>query len=177
MIQLRNARIDESEQILTFYRHIINTTDDEFNPKWNDNYPDLEFIENSIRKGELYIVKNDENIISSVIVNDEFDKRYDDANWIVNAKEDEIIAIHTFAVNPACRGKGISKKIFDIIKKHCLKNNKKSIRIDVIDGNVGAQSVFKHLGFEYINTIEINHDAVGLERFHLYEYDLKKNGF
>jgi len=178
MIQLRHARIEESKQILAFYKDIINTTDEEFNPKWNDNYPNSEFIENSIIKKELYIARKDEMIISSVIVNDDFDSHYDDTDWIVNAKKDEIAAIHTFAVNPACRGRGISKRIFDIIKSHCLKNNKKSIRIDVIDGNVGAQGVFKRLGFVYIDTFEVHHDAVGLENFHLYEYVLEwKMGF
>ena len=32
MIQLRKAKINESVQILEFYRNIINTTNDEFNP-------------------------------------------------------------------------------------------------------------------------------------------------
>ena len=54
MIQLRHARIEESKQILAFYKDIINTTDEEFNPKWNDNYPNSEFIENSIIKKGVF---------------------------------------------------------------------------------------------------------------------------
>lgn len=173
MIQIRRAKLNESSEILELYRTIINTTNDDFNPKWNENYPDLEFIENSILKEELYVYKTDEKIISSVVVNNDFGKRYDNAKWIVNAEPNEIVVIHAFAIDPGCRGKGISREIFNIIKENSLKNHKRTIRIDVIDGNDGAMSVFKHLGFKYINTVEEYYDSVGLERFHLYEYVLK----
>jgi len=178
MIQLRRAKINESVQILEFYKNIINTTNDEFNPKWNDDYPNLEFIENSISKGELYIYKTDGKIISSIVVNTDFDERYNGSNWIANAESDEIVVIHTFAIDPNCRGQGIGKEIVNTIKMHSLKNHKKTIRIDIINGNNGAESVFKHLGFEYVDTVEVFHDQVGLEKFHLYEFVLKwKMGF
>ena len=173
MIRIIKAKIHESVQILEFYRNIINTPDDDFNPKWNENYPDLEYIENSILKEELYIYKSKKNIISSVIVNNDFGGRYNDANWIVNDESNEIVVIHAFAIDPSCRGKGISREIFNIIKKYSLKNNKNTIRVDILYGNNGAESIFKHLGFEYIDTVEEFYDAVGLEKFHLYEYVLK----
>ena len=173
MIQIRRAKIHESRDILDFYRNIINTPNDDFNPKWNENYPDLEYIENSILKEELYIYKHDKKIVSSIIVNNNFGGRYNDANWPVNAESNETVVIHAFAVDPSCRGKKISKEIFNIIRKYSLKNNKNAIRVDIIYGNDGAESVFKHLGFKYIDTVEEYCDAVGFERFLLYEYDLK----
>ena len=173
MIQIRRAKIHESMDILDFYRNIINTPNDDFNPKWNENYPDLKYIENSILKEELYIYKHDKKIVSSIIVNNNFGGRYNDANWTVNAEASETVVIHAFAVDPNCRGKKISKEIFNIIRKYSLKNNKKTIRVDIIYGNDGAESVFKHLGFKYIDTVEEYYDAVGFERFLLYEYDLK----
>ena len=86
MIQIRRAKIHESRDILDFYRNIINTPNDDFNPKWDENYPDLEYIENSILKEELYIYKHDKKIVSSIIVNNNFGGRYNDANWTVNAE-------------------------------------------------------------------------------------------
>ena len=109
MIKLRKAKINESVKILELYNNIIDTANDEFDPKWNDEYINLGFIEDSILKEELYVYKVDERINSSVVVNNDFGKRYTDANWIVDAKPNEIVVIHTFAVNPSCRGRGISK--------------------------------------------------------------------
>lgn len=68
---------------------------------------------------------------------------------------------------------GIGRKIFNEIKETARKNYQKSIRLDVIDSNIGAQKVLEKLGFEYVNTVEIFHYAVGMEKFHLYEFPLK----
>lgn len=120
----------------------------------------------------MYIYEEENEIIACVIVNNHLEE-FSDINWYVDAKNDEIIAIHTFAVNPDYSGNGIGKEIINQIKKYANANNKKTMRIDVIDGNVGAQKVFTRLGFEYIETIEMSHDTTGREKFHLYEYKMR----
>lgn len=174
MTYLRNAEIDEAEDILKFYRKIISSLDNSgFDPKWNEKYPNLIFIEKAISKKELYIYKKHDSIIASAVINHEFGEEYDNINWIIDAEPHETTAIHTFAIDPNFRGIGIGKKIFNEIKENCLKNNQKSIRLDVIDPNIGARKVFEKLGFEYVDTIETFHYAVGLEKFHIYEFPLK----
>lgn len=171
MTKLRKAQINEANEILNFYKNIIfSIRDSEFKPKWNDNYPDLEFIENSILKEELYVYSQD-SIIACVVINNEFGEDYSDKKWHINAEPDEILVIHTFAVNS--QGNGIGKEIFDYIVRKAIENNIKTIRIDVIDGNAGAKKVFEKLGFEYVDSVETFHEAVGLETFHLFEYVLK----
>ena len=172
---LRKAKINESTEILKFYHRIIESIrDSDFKPKWNNEYPNLEFIEKSIKKEELYIYTKNNIIISSLILNDSFDVDYSYVNWSFNAKLDEITVMHAFAIDSKFRGKGLGRKIFDEIKDITMANNKKTIRIDVIDGNVGAQKVYEHLGFEYIGCAETNQYPIGPEKFHLYEYVLKK---
>lgn len=174
-MSLRNAHASEACNILEFYQEVIESIrDSEFNPKWNDLYPNLEFIKKCIEKEELYICTENGLIISSAILNNVFDNDYRHIKWLLNAEPDEIMVVHTFATNPQCMGKGYGKKIFEDIKSIALENNRKTIRIDVINGNVGAQNVFEKLGFKYVDTVEIDHPAVGLEKFHLYELVLKK---
>lgn len=174
MVKLKNAEIDESERILKFYREIITSIEDsDFKPKWSERYPNLEFIEESIEKGEMYISSEGSSIVASVVLNNRFDPEYEGIDWAVNAKPQEIIIIHTFAVNSDFAGRGIGKEIFNQIKENAIANDKRTIRLDIIDGNIGAQRVFEKFGFEYVDTVEIFHDAVGLEKFHLYEYVLK----
>ena len=174
MINLRKATNGEAEPILKFYQNVIESIEDsEFEPKWGRHYPNLEFIKTSIEKQELYVYTNDKMIIASVVLNNRFNPEYENINWICNSKPQETIIIHTFAVTPDYAGKGIGKEIFNQIKDDAVKKNKKTIRLDIINGNTGAQKVFERLGFKYIDTVELFHDAVGLEKFHLYEYNLK----
>ncbi|WP_296895199.1 GNAT family N-acetyltransferase [uncultured Methanobrevibacter sp.] len=170
---LRKAKLSEAHEILNFYENVIDSIENsEFNPKWNENYPNLEFIRKSISSGGLQIFKPNNKTLASIVINNEFSKEYNDIAWLTDSKSDETIILHAFAINPNHRGEGIEMKIFDEIKENALKNNIKSIRIDVIDGNDGTMKFFEHLGFEYVNTIEIFHNAVGLEKFHLYEFPL-----
>ena len=175
MNNLRKAEIGESEEILEFYQNIIHSIKGtEFKPKWSESYPNLEFIEASIKNRELYVYTKDGRINASVVLNNRFEPKYENINWIINAKSQEIIIIHAFAVTSDFAGKGIGKEIFNNIKNNAIKNNKKTIRIDIINGNISAQKVFEKFGFKYVDTVEIFHDIVGLEKFHLYEYALKK---
>ncbi|AMD17098.1 hypothetical protein TL18_03100 [Methanobrevibacter sp. YE315] len=175
MTNLRKAKPSEAEEILRFYRNIINSIKEtDFKPKWNEHYPNLEYIKTSIKKEELYTYTKDDTIISCVIINNLFNPEYGNINWAIDAESDEVTIIHTFAVNSNFSRKGIGKEIFEQIKINALNNNQKTIRTDVINGNVGAQKFFKKIGFQYVDSIELFHEAVGLEKFHLYEYLLKK---
>lgn len=173
MTCLRKAEIEEAENILEFYRDVIDSIKgSEFNPKWNETYPNLEYIKTCIETKELYVFANDDEIIACVVLNGSFNPEYENIAWSANAKEGEIVVIHTFAISSEFMGKGIGREIFNQIKNCALENGKKAIRLDIIDGNVGAQKVFEKFGFKYVDTVEMFHPAVGLEKFHLYEHDL-----
>ena len=175
MTNLRKAKPSEAEEILRFYHNIINSIKEtDFKPKWNEHYPNLEYIKTSIEKKELYTCTMDNTIISCVIINNQFSPEYENIKWAIDARTDEVAVIHTFAVNSNFSRKGIGKEIFEQIKINALNSNQKTIRTDVIDGNIGAQKFFKKIGFQYVDNIELFHEAVGLEKFHIYEYLLKK---
>lgn len=172
---LRKADMNESVKILQFYNGVINSIRcSEFKPKWNSNYPDLDYIKTSIEDGELFVCSENDTIIACVVMNNRFSPEYGEIKWIEDVKSEEVTVIHTFAVDSNFSGKGIGKQIFNQIREKSIKNNRKSIRIDIIDGNIGAQKVFESFGFEYIDTVEIFHDAVGLKKFHLYELVLRE---
>lgn len=175
MTGLEKAKMNESEKILGFYRDVIDTTgESEFKTRWSERYPNLEYVKTAIENGEMVICKKDDEIIACVVLNNRFDPEYENVNWNIDANPDEIIIIHAFAILTRFAGKGIGKKVFEEIKADAIRNNKKTIRIDIIDGNTGALKVFEKLGFEYADSREITHQAVGLETFHLYEYDLNE---
>lgn len=175
MINLRKAQTNEAERILQFYRNVIKSIEgSEFRPKWSRLYPDLEYIRSYIKNEDLYVYAENDHIIACVVLNSRFPPEYDDIIWRVNAQPHEVTAIHTFAVDSSFAGKGIGNEIFNKIKKTAIENKQKSIRLDIIDGNIGAQKVFEKFGFEYVDTVEAFHEAVGLEKFHLYELVLEK---
>lgn len=57
-MHLVKTKLSDAKRILEFYKILIaNSKSSQFNPKWNDDYPNLEFIKSSIIKEELLILK------------------------------------------------------------------------------------------------------------------------
>ena len=123
MFNLRKANLNESEKILKFYKDTIDSLKgSEFKPKWSNKYPNLEYLERCIKKEELYICTENDNIIASVVINNSFNPDYENINWNYTAKsQDEIIIIHAFAVSPDYSGKGIGREIFNQIEYNAIK--------------------------------------------------------
>ena len=48
----------------------------------------------------MFVLKDQNQTIGSVILNHQQDLGYEDANWLVNAKESEVMVIHTLAIAP-----------------------------------------------------------------------------
>ena len=66
---LKKAKISEAEQILKFYQNVIKSINgSEFKPKWNERYPNLEYIKTNIEKEDLYICTKNCEIIASVVL-------------------------------------------------------------------------------------------------------------
>ncbi len=78
MIGLKKADIGDAKHILEFYQNVINSINGtEFNPKWNERYPNLEYIKTNIEKEELYICTKNSEIIACVVLNNRFDPEYE----------------------------------------------------------------------------------------------------
>lgn len=175
MAKLRKADIEESVEIFQFYQNVIDSIkDSEFEPKWNKNYPDLDYVKKCIKNKELYVYKENDTIIACIVMNNRFEHEYEGIDWISNVKPDEITVLHTFAVDSNFAGKGIGKQIFNRIKDIAIENNQKTIRIDIIDSNTASQKIFEKFGFIYIDTVEVYNKTVGLVKFNLYELILSE---
>ena len=114
---------------------------------------------------------------------DEFKKTIDDEQWL-SAREfygayeaDELLGliatkdkshIELFFVDGKHHRKGIGRKLFEKV----LEENDKNYF--TVNSSPYAKEVYEHLGFEYIGCAETNQYPIGPEKFHLYEYVLKK---
>lgn len=76
------------------------------------------------------------------------------ANCFVNYstfKGKQLINIHDFAVNPAFRRKGIGQAMMDGVVEYAKNNNLCKINLEVRHDNLGAQLLYKKMGFVECN--------------------------
>lgn len=133
-------------------------------------YPSQEFLRDSINRQQLYIGEADGQIISCMVVNHSYNDEYNDVKWSVIATDDELLVIHALGVLPIYSGKGIAKQMVKNIIQIARKNNIKTIRLDVLEGNIPAEKAYTKIGFKYVDTIDMFYEDTGWTSFKLFEY-------
>ena len=165
----RKAAKEEFYKIRSLYWNLIDREqDDPSFPHWKKGiHPSDEMIQDSIDKGNLYVLVDDGEIVACVIANDEKVEGYADAPWQIDS--DDVIVLHVLAVHPNHRGKGLARKLVENVIEQERKAGKKALRLDVIENNTTAEKLYLKLDFRYIQTKTLYYDVVGKMTFKLYE--------
>lgn len=165
----RKAAKEEFYKIRSLYWNLIDQKkDDPSFPRWKKGiHPSDEMIQDSIDKGDLYVLVDGDEIAACVIANDEKVDGYSDAPWQIDS--DEVIVLHGLAVHPDHRGKGLARRLVENVIEQERNAGKKALRLDVIENNTTAEKLYQKLGFQYIQTKTLYYDVVGEMTFKLYE--------
>lgn len=171
VINIRKATKKDTEDVLNHYRTVIEQIrNNQYNPGWEHNvYPLKEDITQAIDSDELYVGIKDGKIVSSIIINNTINEGYEKLKWNVETEDNEVYYIHLVAVNQNYKKQGLAKNLLKYAFNHAKKNSIKSIRLSIHMNNIAIEPVYTKLGFEYIDTIKVNHKLRGPLQFKVYE--------
>lgn len=172
MLRIRVANDEDYSHIRDFYYSLIDAMEDaEYKPGWErDIYPTQEFLIKSINNNELYIAETDGNVVACMVVNHEYNDGYKTIKWAVDAEDSELFVIHALGVHPMYSGKGIAKQMVRKVIDIACENKIKTIRLDVLGGNIPAERTYTKMGFVYCDTIKMFYEDTGWTDYKLYEY-------
>ena len=121
--------------------------------QWHPDYPTLDTIKNDIRNGIGFVFSEDDNHIigyTCIIIGDEPAYHVIEGAWKTDLP---YAVVHRMAFSEGCRGKGLSKEAFSLIKNYCNQNRTFAIRVDTQEENKPMQRVLTREGFEYCGSI------------------------
>lgn len=172
MISIRKASIDDYLPVRDFYYCVTDEMKDaEFKPGWErDIYPAQEFLQTSLHKGELYIGEIKETIAAAMVINHEYNESYAGAPWSVDAADEELFVIHALGVRPVFSGQGIAQDMVQYAIHLGQEQRIKTIRLDVLPGNIPAERVYKKMGFTYCHTVRMFYEDTGWTEYDLFEF-------
>lgn len=172
MLQIRIANSADYTNVRDFYYLLIDAMEDyEYTPGWKkDIYPTQDFLLKSIESKELYIGEMNGQIVACMVVNHEYNDGYKDITWSVHAKDPELLVIHALGVDPIFSGKGIAKQMVQQVIDTAKENNIKTIRLDVLKGNIPAEKAYTKIGFIYLDTIQMFYEDTGWTDYKLFEF-------
>ena len=121
--------------------------------QWQDNYPNLETINNDIKINTGYVLLKNNIVVGIATVIFEFEKNYEyiyNGEWVNN---DEYVVIHRMAIDSNYKGIGLSSIIIKNIEQICLEKGIHSIRIDTHKENISMLKMLSKTGFNYCGII------------------------
>ena len=171
-MKIRLVNKNEYTMVRDFYYALIDAMENaKYKPGWQkDIYPTQQFLIDSIERHELYVGEIDGCIVSCMAVNHLYNDGYKNIQWSVSAKDSELFVIHALGVHPAYANKGIAKqmvqKVIDMARIHDIK----TIRLDILGGNLPAEKAYTKMGFQYLDTVRMFYEDTGWTDYKLFEY-------
>lgn len=132
-------------------------------------YPIRETAVKGIEGNNLFVLRIDNSIAGSIILNHDPEKAYDEVEWGTDVDYNEIIVVHTLVVSPQYMQQGVGCKLMTFAHEYALKQNMKSIRLDVSINNMPAIALYEKLGYKYMGTVDLCLNYDHLKWFKLYE--------
>ena len=172
MVHIRVADNNDYELVRDFYWNLIDSFENmEYTPGWIKGiYPTEEYLSGSIENGELYIVEIEGRTAACMVVNHKYNEGYKKIKWSVDAADEELYVIHILGVRPEYMGKGIAKQMVGKVIEMARENNIKTIRLDVLIGNLPAEKAYTKIGFKYLETVPMFYEDTGWMDFKVFEF-------
>jgi len=114
--------------------------------QWTDNYPTISIIENDLKRGILYILKNDNDTVGAINISEEQEAEYQSINWIFN--DTKVLVIHRLVVNPIHQKQGYASQLMDYAENYAANKDYTSIRLDVYNQNNKVIEFYKNRGYK-----------------------------
>ncbi len=139
-------------------------------PSWIKGvYPIRETAKEGIMEKSLFVLKIDNKIAGSIILNHKEEEVYNQVKWGIDAEHNDIIVIHTLAVHPNFMHQGVAIKLLNFAKEYAIEQSAKAIRLDTSIHNKAAIALYEKLGYKYVGVVDLGLGYKHLKWFKLYE--------
>ncbi|MFJ5715296.1 GNAT family N-acetyltransferase [Neobacillus sp. NPDC093127] len=145
-MEIHTIGLNELKEVNQFYAEITANLRIKGVNQWDRFYPNRFVIKADIKKGNLFGIQADKQVVGAVALDTNESKKYRDLLWEdVNGSP---LIIHRLAVHPQYQGKGFGKKLLQFAEDYALTNGHTSIRLDVFSDNPGALTMYERAGFQ-----------------------------
>ena len=168
------ARADEFPAVRAFYHHLTDAMRDAaFPPGWEkDIYPAPAFLRQAIASRGLFLGLAAGQIAACMVLDRTGNPDYDKACWPTARAPGEYLVIHALGVRPDLAGKGLAGQMVRKAIACARQAGLRTVRLDVLAGNIPAERLYAGQGFRYVDTVEMFYADTGRTAFRLYEYAL-----
>ena len=148
---IQRAKISEISDILTIIKACSSFMINKGIFQWNEQYPSKEAFLEDLERNELYVLKNENKLIGTIVVSTLMDKEYIPVKWLT--KNENNIYIHRLAIHPDFQSKGYAQKLMDFGENYAKQYGFTSVRLDTFSQNKRNQQFYETRGYQKLGSI------------------------
>jgi ribosomal protein S18 acetylase RimI-like enzyme len=118
--------------------------------QWTTTYPSSAQFLIDCKRNELYVVKEESNLIGCIVISSVMDRAYKNVKWLTNNNN---IYIHRLAVHPSQQGKGFAQRLMNFAEEYARTNNYVSVRLDTFSQNKRNQKFYETRDYQKLEAI------------------------
>lgn len=173
-MKIVKAKPEEAFKVLAFYKSLIEKMQNHpYRPKWiPDVYPSLEDIQMFCEKDALWLMKDEQEILGSVVITP-LEAEVIGASLETESPANEKIAeIRLLAVEPLRQGEGLGSILLNHAKQICKEEGYHKIRLETLSDSLPSNQLYQKNGYRLLATESFYFDIAGELEFNIYELDL-----
>lgn len=154
-INIRKGTMQDIDAVSAIYEKIHTAEEKgELTVGWQRGiYPERETAIAALKRDDLFVIEEGDkrgSIVGAGILNQLQVDVYAEGNWKYEAKDDEVMVMHTLVIDPDQKGKGLGKQFIRFYEDYALAQNCPYLRMDTNERNTAARSLYKSMGYEEI---------------------------
>ncbi len=120
---------------------------------WARNvYPTRQTAVQTLERGELFVEIESGTVTAAAIINRKQGPEYGNGNWRYSAQPQEIMVLHTLAVDPRFDRRGCGTRMMGFYEQYALDSGCKCLRLNTQGQNTPARRFYEKLGYEEAGT-------------------------
>lgn len=167
---IRKAKLSEIVNIIKITKACGRKMASEGIFQWNDHYPNAEAFQKDVKRGELFVLLSEDQVIGCIVISSLKDQEYNHIDWLT--QDGRHYYIHRLAIHPLFQKKGFAKQLMDFAEAMAIENKIDSIRLDTFSKNHRNQKFYEARNYTRLGNIYFPNQSP--DPFYCYELLLKK---
>ena len=163
-ITIRRAAAADLDAVARVYEHVHDA--EEAGPAqvgWiRGVYPARATAEAALARGDLFVEEADGAVVGTGILNQLQADVYAGAPWQYDAPDDQIMVLHTLAVDPQAGKRGLGRAFAAFYEQYAREQGCRYLRIDTNAKNANARRFYAGLGYREIAVRPCTFNGIGI---------------
>ena len=110
-------------------------------------YPTADTARAAIGAGDMYVLEDGGSVVASGRINGQQMPAYAEVHWQYEARDDQVLVLHTLTVDPARFGRGCARQFLEFYEDLAREQSCTALRIDTNARNVNARAMYAKHGY------------------------------